>query len=133
METPPSALGVGQRGCYIAAAPGVVIMVESTIEDPHHLRSGATASIPRWSRLLKMKRRRAGTGESGVWRGQKNDTGKPSSNPKGWPDRYKDADLEERRHRKIILNDEQELWFCDNFVRTSKVRAEIGDLSRLAQ
>lgn len=55
-------------------------------------------------------------------RERRNDEGKPPSNPRGWPDRTSAADLEGRRHREISLNDDQDHWFCSNFVRTSKVR-----------
>lgn len=59
---------------------------------------------------------------SGRRREDKNERAKPSSNPKGWPDHSTLEDRENRPHRVIALNDEQEHWFVNNFVRTSKVR-----------
>lgn len=55
-------------------------------------------------------------------RAEKNASGKPPSNPRGWPDNYEAKDLAERPHRMILLNADQPAWFCNNFVRTSKVR-----------
>lgn len=106
-------------------------MVENRLES--NLRSQPSATVTpsdaaakrAISRLLGMKRPRSdvgGVGSAGGLRGQNNDSEKPPSNPRGWPDRYKEADLEERPHRRIILNAEQEFWFCNNYVRTSKVR-----------
>lgn len=69
----------------------------------------------------RRRTREGGRGGTGGRRREKNDTGKPPSNPKGWPDRSEDADLEERPRRTIVVNAEQESWFCSNFVRTSKV------------
>lgn len=76
--------------------------------------------------------REAGSGNSGGGgaegrRRNKNDAGKPKSNPPGWPDKSTEADLELRPNRTVIINGEQELWFCSNFVRTSKVRSSVED------
>ena len=67
-----------------------------------------------------------GSGGHSSSRREKSDAGKPPSNPRGWPDRSSEADKEERRHREISINDEQDRWFCNNFVRTSKVRTRAG-------
>lgn len=67
------------------------------------------------------RRRRYGDGEGSDRLREKNDKGKPMSNPRGWPDKSSPADLEERPNREIVVNGEQKLWFCSNFVRTSKV------------
>lgn len=69
----------------------------------------------------------SGGGGAGGRRRNKNDAGKPKSNPPGWPDKSTDADLELRPNRTVIINGEQELWFCSNFVRTSKVRSSLED------
>lgn len=56
-----------------------------------------------------------------TWREGNRDSGKVPSNPRGWPDRTQQADLDVRPQRVIVVNGEQEHWFCTNFVRTSKV------------
>ncbi|CAM9414176.1 unnamed protein product [Choristocarpus tenellus] len=54
-------------------------------------------------------------------RGDPNRSGKPPSNPRGWPDNSQEGDLQERPNRVILIDEgEQESWFCSNFVRTSK-------------
>lgn len=74
----------------------------------------------RWLRLG------AGKGSGAQSRRRANgDAEKTPSNPRGWPDRSSEADLQERPHREISLNDEQDHWFCNNFVRTSKVSEAI--------
>lgn len=70
---------------------------------------------------------RGSGGQSGSRR-ERGDAGKPPSNPRGWPDRSSEADKEERRHREISINDEQDHSFCNNFVRTSKVRSKGASL-----
>ncbi|CAM9811727.1 unnamed protein product, partial [Sphacelaria rigidula] len=65
-------------------------------------------------RLKRGKRRR------NTWRKDEaisNDAGKRPSNPRGWPDRSDQADLDARPQREITVNGEQEYWFCSNFVR----------------
>lgn len=118
-------LRIKRRGFYCST------MVESRLEgnlrpQPSATVSPSDAAAKRaMPRLLGMKRPRSGVGGvggAGGRLGQKNDSEKPPSNPKGWPDRCKEADLEERPHRRIVVNAEQELWFCNNYVRTSKVR-----------
>lgn len=87
-------------------------------------RSGGSDSRPGSARRRRGGESRSGNGgrsHVGSRRRNKNDTGKPKSNPPGWPDKSTPADLELRPNRTVMINEEQELWFCSNFVRTSKV------------
>ena len=48
-----------------------------------------------------------------------NGSGKPDSNPNGWPFSTEE-DIAERPTRQITVGGEQEFHFCNNFVKTSK-------------